>query len=413
MKDFIIKHKIIFGIILVILIACIAAGCYYTMNKGAFDGKSYKFINYDKYVKVGDTKDLTYEEEKIEVTNKDVMDEVNNRVNATSKEIDVTKGKTKKGDKVSISYKGKIGGKEFAGGSAENSIITIGETQMIKGFVEGITGKDIGSTQHLKLKFPKDYINTDVAGKNVEFDVTINSVKKNTEVKYDDEFVKKNSKYKTKKEYENAIRKELTKNRKEVAESNARQTVLNQITNNSKVKKYPKKQVTEETKTIKNSYKEMAKQYNMSYKDLLSQMNTTQKEIDKQAETSAKENVKQKLVVYSLAKKYHVDNSNKAYEKYLDKMLKDANFTRDTFKQQYNQTIDEYAEENNFRDAFVSENVSKELAKIAKKNGKKKPAADNKNTDVNADKNATGSTEKKDDKASGDTAGSDSEKKIN
>ena len=88
----------------------------------------------------------------------------------------VTEGTLKKGDVANISYVGKIDGVAFQGGSAEYFDLELGSNQFIAGFEDGLIGKEIGKTVDLNLTFPKDYGNTELAGKAVVFTVTINYV---------------------------------------------------------------------------------------------------------------------------------------------------------------------------------------------------------------------------------------------
>ena len=81
------------------------------------------------------------------------------------------------GDIVNIDYVGKVDGQEFNGGSATGYHLTIGSGTFIDGFEDGLIGKNVGETVDLNLKFPDNYTNnTDLAGKDVVFTVTVNSI---------------------------------------------------------------------------------------------------------------------------------------------------------------------------------------------------------------------------------------------
>ena len=79
------------------------------------------------------------------------------------------------GDTVSINYVGRMDGEEFQGGSADNSNLKLGSNSFIAGFEEGLVGANVGDTVVLNLTFPEDYYE-ELAGKDVEFTVTINSI---------------------------------------------------------------------------------------------------------------------------------------------------------------------------------------------------------------------------------------------
>ena len=80
------------------------------------------------------------------------------------------------GDRVTISYVGTLDGEPFAGGSASGSPLELGSGRMIPGFEEGVAGAVAGETRTLDLSFPQDYQRTELAGRAVRFEVTIDAV---------------------------------------------------------------------------------------------------------------------------------------------------------------------------------------------------------------------------------------------
>lgn len=82
------------------------------------------------------------------------------------------------GDLVIVDFKGKIDGKEFENGSADNAMIALGSGQMIPGFEKGITGHGVGETFMIDLTFPEEY-DEEVAGKAVTFEITLKELWRN------------------------------------------------------------------------------------------------------------------------------------------------------------------------------------------------------------------------------------------
>jgi len=93
-----------------------------------------------------------------------------------------------KDDLVNIDYLGRKDGEEFEGGKAEGSNLVLGSERMIPGFEEGIIGKKAGEQFTLPLSFPEDYQNEELAGAEVEFDITLNTVSEKALPAVDDEF---------------------------------------------------------------------------------------------------------------------------------------------------------------------------------------------------------------------------------
>lgn len=334
-----------------------------------FNLYAYKYkLKYSDYVKAGTYKGLEYKQAKVSVSKAEVKAEIKSRLAAKATTKDLKQGTVKDGDTINISYEGKIDGKTFEGGSADNSSITIGQTSMIDGFTDGLIGAKVGSTVTLNLQFPKDYSEEKVAGKKVVFDITVNSKQVTTEPKYDLSFIKSNSNFDNKKDYEKSVKEDLRKSKQETEDSNVKTALWNQVVASSKMKKYPKKQLQYEQDQLIDRYKKMATSYSMEWDDFLKQyMNTTEKKFNKQARSYAKNVVKQKLVLHLVAEQEGISVSNKEYKQYLKDLLKNAGFTEDTFKQQYSESIEKYAKENDFRTNLLTDKVLDQVIKYGKK----------------------------------------------
>ncbi len=100
-------------------------------------------------------------------------------------------GKAEDGDQVTIDYTGKIDGKAFDGGSAEDAPVVLGKGQFIPGFEDGLAGVKAGDKKIIDCKFPDEYLAKKLAGKNAKFDVTVKQVAAPELAEIDDEFAKK------------------------------------------------------------------------------------------------------------------------------------------------------------------------------------------------------------------------------
>ena len=96
----------------------------------------------------------------------------------------------KNGDIVYIDYLGKIDGKAFEGGDAKNYELELGSHSFIAGFEEQLIGKKSGDDVVVRVKFPEKYHDNNVAGKDAEFEVKINSILSVTLPELNEEFLK-------------------------------------------------------------------------------------------------------------------------------------------------------------------------------------------------------------------------------
>lgn len=96
------------------------------------------------------------------------------------------------GDVANIDYEGLLDGEAFDGGTAQDYDLEIGSGSFIDGFEDGLIGAEVGKETDLNLTFPEDYGNSDLAGKEVVFKVTVNAIKEKQDITYDtltDEYV--------------------------------------------------------------------------------------------------------------------------------------------------------------------------------------------------------------------------------
>ena len=111
----------------------------------------------------------------------------------------------------------------------------------------------------------------------------------------------------------------------------------------------------------------MAKSYSMDWSDFLKQyMNMSESQFKKEAKSYAKTVVKQKLIMHEIAKKEGLKVTKKEYNDYLQKLLKDSGFTEETFKQQYSESIEDYADENDFKTNLLLQDVLDKVMEYGK-----------------------------------------------
>ncbi|MDA8092508.1 MAG: trigger factor [Betaproteobacteria bacterium] len=80
------------------------------------------------------------------------------------------------GDRVTISYRGTIGGEGFAGGEAQNVPVMLGDGRFLKAFEDALIGVSAGAHRSFELTFPADYHGKEVAGKTATFEITVHQV---------------------------------------------------------------------------------------------------------------------------------------------------------------------------------------------------------------------------------------------
>ena len=94
------------------------------------------------------------------------------------------------GDRVTIDYKGSIGGVAFDGGAGEGLSLVLGNANFIPGFEEGLIGAKAGQSLDINGRFPDAYPVKDLASKDAVFAVTVKLVEKPSTPAIDEDFAK-------------------------------------------------------------------------------------------------------------------------------------------------------------------------------------------------------------------------------
>jgi trigger factor len=130
-------------------------------------------IDVDQYITLCDYKDLSVSAVKPETDDDSIESYINSYLLSG---IEVTDRAVETGDVANIDYVGKKDGEAFDGGTASGYNLTIGSGTFITGFEDGLIGVMPGDTVDLNLTFPEDYSNSDLAGQDVVFTVTVNYI---------------------------------------------------------------------------------------------------------------------------------------------------------------------------------------------------------------------------------------------
>ncbi len=80
------------------------------------------------------------------------------------------------GDTVRVSYVLKADGEEVEDAAMEDLNVEVGQGTMPEGFEEGLVGAQVGSSKEITLTLPEDYQDSDLAGKEVVYEVEIQGI---------------------------------------------------------------------------------------------------------------------------------------------------------------------------------------------------------------------------------------------
>lgn len=95
-----------------------------------------------------------------------------------------------KGDFVTLNFFGTIDGQPFSGGKGENYLLEVGSGRALPQFEEAVVGLKVDVPDSVRVNYPADYPNREIAGKTVDFSVAVCEIKQKVLPPLDDEFAK-------------------------------------------------------------------------------------------------------------------------------------------------------------------------------------------------------------------------------
>jgi trigger factor len=131
---------------------------------------------------------------KAEVPAKDVDDALDRIAKANREQKPVGPPRpAQKGDALKLDFVGSVDGVEFPGGKAEDYVLELGSGSFIPGFEDQLIGAEVDKPLDVKVTFPADYGNAELAGKEAVFKCTVKEIREFVDKPADDELAKKNN----------------------------------------------------------------------------------------------------------------------------------------------------------------------------------------------------------------------------
>ena len=290
-------------------------------------------IDVEKCVTLGDYKGVTVEKTIQSVTDEDVQNEIDNALANYPVEVDQA---AKEGDTVNIDYVGKIDGEEFDGGSDQGADLKLGSGKFIDGFEDGLIGARKGETRTLNLTFPEDYTQ-DLAGKAVEFTVTVNAVKEPLSEPTDQWVADNIEGYDNIADYKAGTRSEQEESNEQTAENQVRYAAWTQVIDNCTINEYPETLVEVGKKLYEQQVETYAKYAGMELDAYIESSGLTQEEYQSNMEEYGKNVAAQALVCQAICDKEGFAIGDDDYQKALQDMLTEYGCTEDELIQTYGQ----------------------------------------------------------------------------
>lgn len=261
--------------------------------------------------------EITAVEKPAEITDEDVEIELQSTLEVNATVTEIKDRAVQNGDTVDINFVGKVDGKAFDGGSADNYSLVIGSGTFIEGFEDSIIGHKAGETFDWNGKFPKEYTE-ELAGKDCVFTITVNAITVEEKPELNDEFVKKVSETATTvEEYKEEIRENLAEAAQDEYDYSVKSAAWKAVLENTEVLVWPGT-VEETYNGVIEQYKSIAEYYETEYEEfIVAQMGTTLEEFEAEMLKQVQESEKEMMAAAAIADKEGIELTDEVYEEQL------------------------------------------------------------------------------------------------
>lgn len=290
------------------------------------------------YVTLGDYLNLkiTMDEEYI-VTDADVQEYIEKNIMEVYPNYkDTDKTTVEEGDFVNIDYEGTEDGVAFAGGTNAGYVLEIGGGGFIEGFEDGLIGANVGDVKELNLTFPEDYRNSEMAGKEVVFKVTVNKIVEADELTYDtltDEYVttmagQTGMSCTTVDELKEDVRSYLETVASSSMQNVLSSAVMDKLTEICPVKELPKGLLAARKAEVIAQYENSYVKDDSTLEEYVTEtLKQDYEEFMAQMEEDVKNDLKLQIVLEAIADKEGIELDEEGFEAYLDNLMSGTGMT--------------------------------------------------------------------------------------
>ncbi len=272
----------------------------------------------DRFVSIPEYKGIELTKDAVKVTDADLKEAYD--VDLNQYRIDVPDMEIADYFWVTMDYEGLIDGESFAGSSATNYDLKIGQGTFPESFESQLMGHKQGDSLTIDVEFPEDYDNRDIAGKTAAYNITITRVS----VALGEPTPDWTRMYfgQSVDEYKAAKLEEVTAALAAEADTKLRTDAWFAVFDQSEVLAYPQDMIDIWTKYSQESYARYAEKLGMEYEDFLAEYGVTENAISE----NAKRYVKSYLVATAIMENEGIDEDDQIYRTKKNELLSSSGY---------------------------------------------------------------------------------------
>ena len=282
-------------------------------------------------VELGEYKGVEVPKTETEVTEEDIMAEINKEREQNSRIITVDDRAVEDGDMTVIDFEGFVDGEAFEGGKGEDYPLTIGSHSFIDTFEEQLIGKNIGEETEVNVTFTEEYHAEELKGKPALFKVTVKEIKKKELPELDDDFVEDVSEFSTVAEYKDSIKNKIEERKAKEAKAAKEDAAIEKIIENAKME-IPEPMIETQVRQMAEDFSRRLSQQGLSVEQYFQYTGLTAEMLLDQMKPQALKRIQSRLVLEAIAKAEAIQVSEEELEKEIQDMATSYQMEADKLK---------------------------------------------------------------------------------
>lgn len=270
-------------------------------------------------IKLGEYKDLKMAVQSVAVEEKDIQETLASirQSRAVYQEVGTP---AVEGCRLEIDFVAKDGGVVIEGGKSENHPLTLGKGGFMPGFEDQLKGMSKGETKNFSLRVPEDYYQQTVAGKKLDFTVTVHSVQAAILPELTEDFVKHLGHFDSLAALRENISRGLKVEKEQQEQERVRRCILEKIDEKTKMD-VPEQMVKEQLDIMLADFDKALHERGLELSLYLNQIKKTQEGLRQEWRAKAEKQIRHGLIMRTISKAENIAVAEEEVEEGLGALL--------------------------------------------------------------------------------------------
>ncbi len=251
-------------------------------------------------VKLPDYTQVSKSLESTDVTEQEVNDVLESLRERLAERQEVERA-AQSGDEITIDFKGTRDGEDVPGAQADDYPLLLGSERFIPGFEQELIGLKPGEEKQFSLTFPDDYTEDSLAGKQIDFHVTVKNVTEVAKPEVNDEFAQNAGPFQNLAGLQEDVRNHLQSEKEQGSQRRLENEIIQEVVDNTEVD-LPDSMLEQERERVQSDINQRLSEQGYDLETYLQQTGKTQQQHEEDIEEQTRERVKTALVLTEIAR---------------------------------------------------------------------------------------------------------------